>query len=140
MVLLFPQGDSDEDGYWVLPRFFLPEGAIEDRERKDHVSYSNWARQGLVTLTDGDVIDYRFIRKQVNDDRKRYKVVEIGYDPWNAETLCNQQLGQEDGFKVVEVRQSIPSDSWAATSKKHRSNVADIGFGYRLTKWLDAES
>jgi phage terminase large subunit-like protein len=110
VVLLFPEPDvrrGEEVGYYVLPRFFLPTGALEERERRDHVSYSSWARQGLVTLTEGDVVDYRFIRKQVLDDAKRYKIVEIGYDPWNAELLCNQQLGEEDGLKVVEVRQTI---------------------------------
>ena len=66
-----------------------------------------WARQGLLTLTPGDVIDYRFIRQQINDDSKRYSIQQIGYDPWNAELLCNQQLGQEDGFDAVEVRQAI---------------------------------
>jgi phage terminase large subunit-like protein len=110
MVLLFPEPEDAHDeeiGYYVLPRFFLPKGALEDRERRDHVSYSDWARRGLVTLTEGDMVDYRFIRKQVLDDAKRYKIAEIGYDPWNAELLCNQQLGQEDGLKVVEVRQTI---------------------------------
>ena len=110
VVLLFPEPEDahdEETGYYVLPRFFLPKGALEDRERRDHVSYSDWARRGLVTLIDSEVIDYRFIRKQINDDAKRYKFAEIGYDPWNAELLCNQQLGQEDGFKVVEVRQTI---------------------------------
>ena len=53
------------------------------------------------------MIDYRYIREQVIRDAERYPVHEIGYDPWNAELLCNQQLGQEDGFPVVEVRQSV---------------------------------
>jgi phage terminase large subunit-like protein len=112
VVLLFPEpegGRGDDVGYYLLPRFFLPQGMLEDRERQDHVSYSDWARRGLITLTDGDVIDYRFIREQVNEDARRYKILEIGYDRWNAELLCNQQLGQEDRLPVVEVSQSIGS-------------------------------
>ena len=103
VVLVFKVDDS----FYLLPRFFLPEGCLAERERHDHVSYSVWARQGLLTLTPGDVIDYRFIRQQINDDSKRYSIQQIGYDPWNAELLCNQQLGQEDGFDAVEVRQAI---------------------------------
>jgi phage terminase large subunit-like protein len=103
VVLLFPR---DEE-FVLLPRFFLPKECLEERERQDHVSYSAWAKAGLLTLTDGEVIDYRFIREQVKRDAERYKFIEIGYDPWNAELLCNQQLGQEDGFAVVEVRPVI---------------------------------
>jgi phage terminase large subunit-like protein len=66
--------------------------------------YADWSRQGSLTLTEGEVIDYRVIREQVRDDAQRFKLAEIGYDPWNAELLCNQQLGQEDGFAVTEVR------------------------------------
>ena len=55
------------------------------------------------------MIDYRAIRRQIKEDAERYVVGEIGYDPWNAERLCNQQLGQEDGFEVTEVRQTMPS-------------------------------
>ena len=76
-------------------------------EFHDRVSYGLWAEQGHLILTDGDVIDYRFIRKQVLEDSKRYEIIQLGYDPWNAEQLCNQQLGQEDGLNVIEVRQTI---------------------------------
>ena len=103
VVLLF----EIEEEYFLLPRFFLPMDNLEERERRDHVSYSAWAKAGLLTLTDGEVIDYRFIRQQVKEDGETYKIQEIGYDPWNAELLCNQQLGQEDGFDVVEVKPVI---------------------------------
>lgn len=103
VVLVFPIDDE----YYLLPRFFLPRDNLVERERQDHVSYSFWAQSGLLALTDGDVIDYRYIREQIKADSQRYSIREIGYDPWNAELLCNQQLGQEDGFEVVEVRQTI---------------------------------
>lgn len=103
VVLVFP---IDEE-FYLLPRFFLPRDNLIERERQDHVSYSFWAESGLLALTDGDVIDYRYIRERVKADGQCYTIREIGFDPWNAELLCNQQLGQEDGFEVVEVRQTI---------------------------------
>jgi phage terminase large subunit-like protein len=103
VVLVFPIDGS----YYLLPRFYLPREGLADKEREDHVSYAAWARAGLLTLTDGDVIDYRVIRNQIGEDAQRYTIHEIAYDPWNAELLCNQQLGQEDGFEVVEVRQTM---------------------------------
>jgi phage terminase large subunit-like protein len=104
VVLLFPH----PGGYYVLPRFFLPKDNLQDRELQDRVSYGVWADQGYIILTDGEVIDYRFIRQQILQDAERYRIIQVGYDPWNAELLCNQQLGQEDGLPVMEVRQTIP--------------------------------
>jgi phage terminase large subunit-like protein len=105
VVLVFPM----DGGYYLLPRFFLPADGLVQRELRDHAPYAEWARTGLLTLTEGEVIDYRFIREQIKADSQRYEIREIGYDPWNAELLCNQQLGQEDGFEVIEVRQTMPS-------------------------------
>lgn len=105
VVWVFPIGDS----YYLAPRFFLPRERVEEKERIDHVSYRSWARAGLVTLTDGDVIDYRVVRSRVLEDARRYRVAEIGYDPWNAELLCNQMLGDEDGLATIEVRQTFGS-------------------------------
>jgi len=102
-VLVFPKGDD----YYLLPRFFLPRELAPLKEKVDHVPYLQWARDGHVTLTDGNVIDYSFIRKALLDDSATFNILEIGYDPAGAEQLCNQQLRMEDGLNTVEVRQGI---------------------------------
>ena len=101
--LVFPV----EDSFYLLPRFFIPSEAAQKKEKTDKVPYPQWARDGVITLTSGDVIDYGYIRKQINEDAEKFNIVEIGYDPWNAELLCNQQLGDLDGFRVVEVKQTM---------------------------------
>ena len=50
-----------------------------------------------------NVIDYGFIRHRIRELRKVYKIREIGADPWNV-TQILQQLQEDDGFRVVEVR------------------------------------
>jgi len=103
-VLLFHQGGL----YYLLPRFFIPRENAIRKEQVDHAPYMTWAKQGLLTLTDGDVIDYSFIRESLKKDKTQYDIKEIGYDPYNAEQLCNQQLRLEDGFEVVEIKQTMP--------------------------------
>jgi phage terminase large subunit-like protein len=93
--------------YFLLPRFFIPKDTADRKEQIDHVPYRSWANRGLVTLTDGDVIDYAFIRASIKKDAEQFDIQEIGYDPYNAELLCNQQLAMEDGLKVVEIRQTF---------------------------------
>lgn len=120
-VLIFPV-DGD---YYLVPRFFLPKDLAQRKEHCDKVPYLLWARQGHVTLTDGNVIDYSFIREAVRRDAKKFNIVELGYDPHGAELLCNQQLCMEDNIFVVEVRQGIitmaqPSLQFARLLKEKR--------------------
>jgi phage terminase large subunit-like protein len=104
IVHVFPRGEN----YYLLPRFFLPADNIKAKELQDHAPLSLWAEQGYLTLTPGNVIDYAAIRETIRADEKKFRIQEIGYDPYNAELLCNQQLRLEDGMNCVEVRQTIP--------------------------------
>jgi phage terminase large subunit-like protein len=45
----------------VLPFFWAPELNAAKRERSDRAPYVTWARQGHLTLTEGEVTDYAFI-------------------------------------------------------------------------------
>jgi phage terminase large subunit-like protein len=56
VVLVFPV----DGGYYLVPRFYMPSERLAQKEREDHAPYSEWARQRLVTVTEGPVIDYRF--------------------------------------------------------------------------------
>ncbi len=102
-VLVFPRDDK----YYLLPRFFLPRELAQKKQDQDHVPYLLWASQGLVTLTPGDVIDYQTIRQSIAEDNKKFRIMELGYDPYLAEQLANQQLRLEDGIPCVEVRQGM---------------------------------
>ncbi len=70
--------------------------------------YLTWAKQELITLTPGNVIDYDYIRKTVNDVVADYQVQQIGYDPWNA-TRIAQELQDHDGLPMIEFRQGYIS-------------------------------
>ena len=108
-VLLFPP-ETDDDPYVVLPRFFIPEENAHERERRDRVPYLKWAREGLVTMTAGNQIDYRHVRAVINEDAARFRIGHIGYDPYNASHLVTE-LQEEDGMELVVVRQGMPTMS-----------------------------
>jgi phage terminase large subunit-like protein len=103
LVLLFPV----EDKYKVLPFFFIPEDNIEERVRKDGVPYDVWIREGFITATPGNVIDYQFIEDRIDSLSRTYQVKEMAYDPWNA-TMLTQRLADK-GMTMVEVRQGFGS-------------------------------
>lgn len=103
LVLLFPQ-----DGNAVLPFFWIPGEGAEAREHRDRVPYTTWARQGFIEMTDGNRIDYRWVRSRINELSRKYDVRMIGFDPWNAQTFSDQ-LKDEDGLPIVEFRQGYQS-------------------------------
>lgn len=104
LVLCFPVDDE----FFLLPFCWCPRESAEQRERKDRQPYITWARQGHLALTEGNTIDDRAIRKQINELGSEYSIQEIAFDPWNATTLA-RQLGEEDGFHMVEFRQGTIS-------------------------------
>ena len=104
-AMLFPRSDK---GFWVLPHFWIPEENMKERERRDGVPYSAWVREGLITATPGNVIDYAVVRQTIKNFARQYKLTTIGYDPWNATQLASE-LKDEDGFEMIEVQQGYKS-------------------------------
>lgn len=107
LVLVFPDGKG---GYDILPHYWIPGENAEKRERTDRVPYKTWEREGYITMTPGDVTDYGFVRRDINEIGERYKLREIAFDPWNATHLATL-LGEEDGFEMVQFRQGFVSMS-----------------------------
>jgi len=107
-VLVFPP-DGEEEQYIVLPYMWIPEDNMRERVEKDRVAYDEWVRNGYMQVTPGNVIDYKYIQKQVIDLRDKYEILEIGYDPWNAQQTATELT--DEGLEMVEVRQGYKSMS-----------------------------
>jgi phage terminase large subunit-like protein len=91
----------------VLPFFFLPKDNIASRCRRDRVPYDVWARQGLFHLTEGTVIDYRFIRSLILELRDEFDIANISFDRWNSTDIVTNLT--DDGFEMVRVGQGFAS-------------------------------
>lgn len=101
-ALVFPPL-GENDPYYVLPYFWLPEDTLDLRVRRDHVPYDVWRKQGHINVTEGNVIHYAFIEKQIVELGKRFNIKEIGVDRWNA-TQMIQNL-EDEGFTMVPIGQ-----------------------------------
>ena len=99
-VMVFPPRDETEK-YIVVPHFWLPEETLDLRVRRDHVPYNIWRQMGLFHVTEGNVVDYNFLRKTINELSKDYHILEIGVDRWNATQLITDLEG--DGFTMVPI-------------------------------------
>jgi phage terminase large subunit-like protein len=98
IVLVFPPIDEDEP-YYVLPFFWLPDETLDLRVRRDHVMYDVWEKQGFIMTTEGNVVHYAAIQKFINDLGERYNIREIAFDRWGA-TMMVQAL-EDDGFTMI---------------------------------------
>ncbi len=105
-MLVFPP-IGDDTVYDVVCRFFIPEDNMRERVKRDRVPFDAWVRDGWVTATPGDVVDYDWILAQARDDASGFRVVEIAFDPWNATSTSTKLM--EDGADVVEFRQGFVS-------------------------------
>ena len=102
LVLVFPPL-SDNEPYYILPNFWLPEETLDLRVRRDHVPYDVWKQQGYLNITEGNVIHYSFIEKHIKELGEKYNIKEIGVDRWNA-TQMIQSL-EDEGFTMVPIGQ-----------------------------------
>ena len=103
-ALIFPPQRGWKD-YRVIFDAWIPEENMKERVRRDHVSYDEWARNGFIHPTAGNVTDYSAIRARIMEYAKLYRIRELGYDKYNAtETAL---MLQASGVKMVPVDQTI---------------------------------
>lgn len=105
LVAVFPDG---EGGFDVLSQLFCPHDTIQERSDRDRAPYRQWAKDGYLTVTSGNVVDYEVVRQTLKDWAAEFDVREIAYDPWNATDLV-VRLIEQDGFKCEAMRQGFAS-------------------------------
>jgi len=89
---------SDEEPVYVVCRFWIPEDNLIERCKNDGVPYDAWMRDGYITATPGNIIDYDFILEAFEKDVEQFQVMEIPYDRWNAEYL--RQMLEKRGISI----------------------------------------
>lgn len=105
MVLLF-----HENGLWyVFCKFYLPEDVVEEKESTTLSHYAGWAKDGYLTLTPGNIVDYDIIEDDVREVCRDFDVQNIAYDPWHATQLVNNLM--KEGAPAVELRATVENFS-----------------------------
>lgn len=133
LELYFPEPDG-KGGAW-MHHYFVPEENMRRRAERDRVPYEVWADQDYLHATPGNVVDYSYIRAQLNqlvDDG--YSIQEVAYDPWNATQLVTDLMS--DGFTCVPIRQGFGSLS--APTKEFEKLLLARAFSFGtnpVTRW-----
>jgi phage terminase large subunit-like protein len=89
--LLFP---PEEPGGPVemLWRFWLPENALSKLDKVNDGRFSRWARDGWLTVTEGAVLDYEQVYRDVAADAEAFALRGADCDEWSAYPVI-QRIG-----------------------------------------------
>src|SRR5690606_18609661 len=96
LVMLFEKNGA----YHVIPRFYVPESALEDNKR-----YQNFALEGAITVTPGDMTDYGFIEEELLSIASQVELVEVAFDPAQAAYLMTRL--EQSNLPVIEFPQTV---------------------------------
>jgi len=95
-AMLF-QDLEDKDLVDILIRVWCPEARLFDRKNKYRDQYQSWKKQGLLLTTEGDAIDYDFIRAQIVSDNDKFNIQSISVDRAFQGYEFSQKLDTELG-------------------------------------------
>lgn len=89
----------------VLFRYWMPEEGLRDRGYRDRAPYVEWAKAGILTVTEGNVTDFRQIEADIAELHAQYDIRSLRYDPMHATDLA-LRLRDDHGIAVEEFLQT----------------------------------
>lgn len=97
LVLLFEKAGE----YFVVPRFYVPESALEDNDK-----YRDFVTDGVLIATPGSMTDYEFIETDILGLAAKLDIRKLGFDEWQANYLITRlQTTFED--RIVVFNQTV---------------------------------
>lgn len=134
LVWAFPS-PTDPDALDIVCRFWCPEARLHDPSNKYRHQYQAWKQQGYLRTTPGDAVDYAFIREAILEDARRFKVIEVAFDPWRAYDLASKLL--EERVQMVEMRQGFKSFAAPMLEFERRLRARKIHHGGNpVLRWM----
>lgn len=91
-----------DDHFAQFNKNYLPEAMIEGEENEQ---YKAWDDEGYLTITPGNIIDYRQIKEDILELCSNFEVSELAYDPFQATMLVTELMSE--GVPVVELAPNV---------------------------------
>jgi phage terminase large subunit-like protein len=127
--LFFPSLNAVRTWYW------LPAESAYKRKDAAGASIRQWAADGFIELTEGNVTDYAFIKARIIELAQRYDIKDIAFDRFNASQLVIEL--QNEGLAMFPFGQGFVSMS--APTKEMERLVKDNMLrhaGNPVTRWM----
>jgi phage terminase large subunit-like protein len=84
--LLVPEGRIVH----ALWRFWLPESALKHLDKHHEGRFTRWSREGWLTVTEGDVVDYGQIISDIEKDATDFNIKASDADQWSMAPVIQE--------------------------------------------------
>ncbi|HSH84062.1 MAG TPA: terminase TerL endonuclease subunit [Guyparkeria sp.] len=96
-----------DEVYYTWGRKWTCRKKVEQRSERGTVPYQSWIAAGYLEETPGEIIDYDVIEAAIREASEQFKILNIGYDKWNAAQLVASL--KDDGVPMQEFIQGPKS-------------------------------
>lgn len=135
----FPRNDAGNadrlEAIDLLWRYFLPSELLPSLDARTGGQATVWARQGFLTLTEGDVLDHHAVLDAIDRDAQRFDVVELAYDRWGMAQMMNDLA--DAGMTVAPFGQGFASMGPAAREFERLMLAGQLCHGGNpVSRWM----
>lgn len=116
--------DAVAKSFFFHTAYFFPEGALP--RHPNEKMYRVWADKGHLTLTEGEVIDYRAIVNYVLKLNQHVRILGIGYDPWKSQEVINMLSASGAGNVIKGVKQTYGNFTAPVESFEHGAKTGHV--------------
>lgn len=92
----FPETIAGALHHHLFLTFWTPEETLLERERRDRVPYSLWVKQGLLTPTQGKIVQMGEVGRQLHEDQERFDLRFVAFDRYRHKDLKDRMA--DGGF------------------------------------------
>jgi phage terminase large subunit-like protein len=101
MCYLFPYDDPTY-GVDVLWRHWMPEAMVRKLDRLNNGRFTQFVKDGWLTMTEGDVLDFEQFYQDIAKDAQRFEILGGDVDKWCSEPVIQQvRLRTEIGINDI---------------------------------------
>ena len=132
LSLCFPEKDGHYRFMW---KFWLPESQLPNIDARTGGQASLWVKDGYLSLTEGNVIDYEVILYEIQDAAKQYDLQQLAYDKWGMTQMAQDLM--KSGVDIVEIPQNHTTIS--PPSKEFEKLILQgklVHYGNPVMRWM----
>ena len=123
--------------YELLTRFWVPEDAVDELEKKLQVPLPKWIEDGWITATEGNVIDYSAVKSAVIGDCKHFDMQRVSYDRMFAGQLVQEIDAEVKGVEITPVAQTFQGLSPASKEMERLWTSGQMRWdGNPVMRWM----
>lgn len=127
---------KDSRQKFFFQHYFIPESKIEEGSKEDGIDYLQLAKEGFITVSPGNEVDYSLVVSWYLSLYKKYgiRIYKEGHDRWNAKSFVkelddygieNEKITQ-DYMNLSNAMKSLEADLKSGNIVNYNMNPVDI--------------